>query len=392
MKIACLTTGTPRFDGDLAGTFVEELNLELASRGHLVEVFAPESPRRAPPTRNGIRVHEVPYLRPRELERTFYGAGALDNAAHSVAAKFGMLTFPPAMLARVATHAARFDAFLAHWAVPSGAVAGLVARGKPHVVVFHSGDVHLLTQVPALAALVVRGLLASHARLVFVAESLRARLAASLPSSLADALRRNSSVISMGVRPPPADLPERAVLRESLKLERFTVVTLGRLVPIKGLDVLVRALAGLDVDLVVLGDGPERGALERLASDLDVRARFAGTSVGDEKWRWLAAADLFAMPSLDHDGRTEGLPVALLEAMTAGLPIVATRTGGIPEACEGAGVLLAPPNDARALRDAVVTLLGDPALRTTYIHRSRAASARFQWSEIAPAFESLLRA
>jgi glycosyltransferase involved in cell wall biosynthesis len=391
VKIACLTTSYPRFEGDIAGTFAEELNLELTSRGHHIEVYAPESPLPSPRTRRGIRVHEIPYCRPRALERTFYGAGALDNIVHSPLATLGLFTFPPAMLAKVATQAARFDAFLAHWAVPSGLVASLVANGQPHVVVFHSGDVHVLTKSGPLAAMLVRRLLDSRARLVFVADSLRARLANALPPRVAHALRENSSVISMGVRTPPTHLPGRDELRAALGLSRFTIVTLGRLVPIKGLDVLVRALAGLDADLVVLGDGPERGALERLANDYNVRARFIGTCVGDEKWRWLSAADAFAMPSLEHEGRTEGLPVALLEAMTAGLPVVATRTGGIPEACEGAGCILVEPNDAHALRESVRSLQRDRALCTTYIRRSLDASARFRWSEIAPVFESLLR-
>ena len=137
------------------------------------------------------------------------------------------------------------------------------------------------------------------------------------------------------------------------------VVYTGRLSPEKGVDVLVDAWAearrrGCLGTLCLVGDGPERQALERRAVALGVRGatRFAGPTA--DVAPWLQAADVFVLPS-----RQEGLSVALLEAMAAGVPAVATEVGGTREAVGGTAVLV-PPADPRALAEALCALLDEP--------------------------------
>jgi glycosyltransferase involved in cell wall biosynthesis len=133
------------------------------------------------------------------------------------------------------------------------------------------------------------------------------------------------------------------------------VVAIARLVPQKGVDVAVRAMAGLDASLVVLGDGPERPRLEALAHDLNVRLLLPGR-VGD------VASVLSRADVLVHPARWEGFGLALLEAMLAGLPVVATRVSAIPEiVVDGETGLLVPPDDAGALAIALRRVLDDPA-------------------------------
>ena len=132
-----------------------------------------------------------------------------------------------------------------------------------------------------------------------------------------------------------------------------------RLEPQKGVDVAVRALARLrDVEpaaeLVVLGDGPERDRLEDLARELDVPVHLLGR-VPDVA-AWLRRADV-----LVHPARWEGFGLALLEAMLAQLPVVATNVSSIPEiVADGATGLLVPPDDPEALAEAIARVLGDP--------------------------------
>src|SRR5207253_2618992 len=131
-----------------------------------------------------------------------------------------------------------------------------------------------------------------------------------------------------------------------------------RLVPQKGVDVAVRALARVREDhpkaeLVVLGEGPERQALERLADDLGVPVHLLGR-VPDVA-EWLRRADL-----LVHPVRWEGFGLALLEAMLASLPIVATEVSSIPEiVVDGETGLLVPPDDPAALAAAIAAVLDD---------------------------------
>lgn len=141
------------------------------------------------------------------------------------------------------------------------------------------------------------------------------------------------------------------------------MLCVARLVPQKGIDVLLRAVAAVrvaagDVHLTVLGDGPERPNLVRLAADLGltdlVEFRGAVTEVAPH----LAGAGIFVLPS-----RFEGFPLALLEAMAAGLPVVATVVDGNTDIVRhGMDGLLVPPDDPGALANALLRLLREPSL------------------------------
>jgi glycosyltransferase involved in cell wall biosynthesis len=152
------------------------------------------------------------------------------------------------------------------------------------------------------------------------------------------------------------DGPPRAWAPTEVELpEGRLVAAVARLVPQKGLDVAVQALAGLDASLVVLGEGPERPRLEALARGLGVRLLLPGR-VGD------VATVLRRADVLVHPARWEGFGLALLEAMLCGLPVVATRVSSIPEiVADGETGLLVPPDDADALRQALGRVLDDPA-------------------------------
>lgn len=138
----------------------------------------------------------------------------------------------------------------------------------------------------------------------------------------------------------------------------------GRLAAVKGLRVLFEALAAFGQEgprLVLVGDGPDRAALEREAAarGLGDRIRFDGYRSQGEVAAALAEADLFVLPSF-----AEGVPVVLMEAMASRKPVVATRVGGVSELVEdGVSGLLVPPSDAAALGAAIGRLAAEPALR-----------------------------
>lgn len=156
----------------------------------------------------------------------------------------------------------------------------------------------------------------------------------------------------------------------------------------KAIDDLVCAARGLDAGLCVVGEGPERPRLESLARDQGVRAAFAGGRDGAAAL--VAAFDAFALPS-----RSEGLPLALLEAMAAGVPAVATRVGGVPEALAGGAGWLVEPGDVDGLHRALVEALADraeadrraararDAVRTRYAPRTVAERVLAVYREVA---------
>lgn len=149
-----------------------------------------------------------------------------------------------------------------------------------------------------------------------------------------------------------------------ITLDQIMVVNVARIAPFKALHILVQAAAILapdfpDLRVVIVGDGPLRAEMEQLVNMLGVgdTVRFAGVrrDIPDV----LAAADIFALSS-----SCEGLPIAILEAMAAGLPIVSTAVDGIPEVVlEGEVGLLCPPQDAQALADKLRRVIENPTLR-----------------------------
>jgi glycosyltransferase involved in cell wall biosynthesis len=137
---------------------------------------------------------------------------------------------------------------------------------------------------------------------------------------------------------------------------------IGRMVPIKDLPLLLDAVAALPpalshVRLLLVGDGPEREACERRAREAGIAARVEWAGFVDDPGAALARMSVFALPS-----RHEGLPLAMLEAMAAGVPCVVAAVGGIPAAIgdSGAATLVSERTPA-AWAAALARVLGDPA-------------------------------
>jgi glycosyltransferase involved in cell wall biosynthesis len=173
-----------------------------------------------------------------------------------------------------------------------------------------------------------------------------------------------------------------------------SLLFVGRLHAQKNLPILLHAAAELRqqwprLRVILVGDGPERGSLGRLVTDLGLgdMVRFVGEV--NDVLTYLHGADLFVHPS-----RSEGMPGALLEAMACGLPCVATRIGGTVDVMrDGEEGLLVPAGDVRALRGAIGRLLEDPALARRLGRQARATvEARFSMAHVAQQYRALYKA
>jgi glycosyltransferase involved in cell wall biosynthesis len=154
------------------------------------------------------------------------------------------------------------------------------------------------------------------------------------------------------------------------------VITVAVLRPPKGIDRLIRAMAQLaDTDpaltLLIVGDGDERATLEGLAAKLGISDRVIFAGFRDDVHALLQVAELFVLPTL-----WEALPTVLMEAMAAGLPIVASNVGGIPDMVrDGVEGVLVEKDNVPALADAIQIIMGDETLRSAM---ARAARARVE--------------
>jgi lipopolysaccharide/colanic/teichoic acid biosynthesis glycosyltransferase/glycosyltransferase involved in cell wall biosynthesis len=169
-------------------------------------------------------------------------------------------------------------------------------------------------------------------------------------------------VVPYGLCPAPYTTGAAAAARPVG--EPTTLLFVGRLVPYKGVDVLLRALQGLAARAVIVGDGPCRASLESLAADLGVadRVTFAGQVPDDTRLEWYRAADVFVLPSVS---RQEAFGMVQVEAMLSGLPVVSTALPtGVPWVNQhGETGLVVPPGDPDALRAALASLAASSELR-----------------------------
>ncbi len=182
-------------------------------------------------------------------------------------------------------------------------------------------------------------------------------------------------------------LPAKESARRALGLptDGPLIGCVGRLSHQKGVDVLLRAFATMSADssVVVAGEGEEESVLRVLARDLGVAERVHFVGFQDDVRGVLAAIDAFCMPS-----RWEGFGLALVEALAAGVPVVATGVDSIPEVMGDAGVRV-PPDDVAALASALDEVLREPRANDPLCDRGRAQAARFGVDSMVAAYDAL---
>jgi colanic acid/amylovoran biosynthesis glycosyltransferase len=178
----------------------------------------------------------------------------------------------------------------------------------------------------------------------------------------------------IAVSPLGVDVDEFAAVSSDPAKLHLDLICVGRLVPAKGQGVLLQAARelisrGRDIRLCLIGDGPDRDALESLAlaPEFENRVVFTGSVSSAQVRDYLGRADIFVLPSF-----AEGIPVALMEAMSMRIPCVSTCICGIPELIEnGVSGMLVAPSDVEALTDALDQLVTSASLRTTIGNNAR---------------------
>ncbi len=397
-----LTSSYPKYPGETTAPFIEEIAAGLVRRGHTVHVVAPfhRDLRRAPVER-GVHLHFFRYSPVRALDVWGYAEslqadvglrGAVYAAAplalgaalrcmlHVTAArtKDGHPQGQPRTADRksgsqfsvLGSRVLSFDLIHAHWVLPNGAPAALVARlrGLPLVLSMHGSDIYLAERAVPLSLAAASTFRAAAAATACSGDLRDRALRLGAPVGLVD-------IIPYGVDPhafqpdPQAGTLVRAEL--GLAPEAQLIVTVSRLVHKKGLTYLLEAFPQIVREhphavLVIGGYGDLRADLERHANELGVamNVRFPGQLDRTRAARYISAADVYAVPSIrDQGGNVDGLPNALLEGMAAARPIVASRVAGIPDViADGVHGLLLPERDSAAIATSINRLLADPAL------------------------------
>lgn len=385
LRVLLLSTSFPLRGGASSGVFVARLAQHYAERVQVTALVPADDVSAPPAAPGGLALHAFRYA-PRRLRVLAHLPGGIPVALRRRPAAWLLV---PALLAAMAAatwrRAARTDLVHANWAI-CGCIAGLVGRlrGLPVVTTLRGEDVTRGHRA-GLQRFVLRACVRLSTRVVGVSEAMVQWLRAEFPQA-ADRI----VAIPNGVDPAlleiavPRPRPD-GVLR---------VLSVGSLIPRKGMELIIGALAHLDehVRLRIVGDGPERDALHALALRLGVaeRVEFSGAVAPQAMAGVYAEADLFVLASY-----SEGRPNVVVEALAAGLPVVATGIAGVRELIsDGRSGLLVPPARTEALAAAIARLVADVPLRRTLgaAGREQVVRAGLTWDRAAARYLDLFHA
>ncbi len=385
-----VTSSYPKFPGDVTAPFIESIARAVVARGHTVDVVLPHHPELRRPADDPVRF--FPY---RYAPDAWSVWGYAQSLQADVKVKKGVYLLAPlvarALRRAVTTRlaATAYDVAQVHWVVPNAAFLSDLWRkpGIPVVVSCHGSDVFLAERLAPARALARRAF-AQAGSVTACSGDLHTR-AVRLGAAPARTHTVPYGVDATEFRPRAPSAAARA--RLGAANAEILVLAFGRLVEKKGFRVLVEAAAGLTgAKVAIVGEGDLSGPLAREIQERQAPVRLVGPLDRLAMAEALAAADIVIVPSVvDAAGNVDGLPNSLLEALSAGAAVVASRVAGIPDVVtDGENGLLVAPGDPAALRQALGRLMRDPDLRARLGAAARVRAEReLTWSAAARRFE-----
>ncbi len=387
MNILILTSCYPRFKDDHSGIFIQEYVNHLRQSGILANVLAPDNIQVDRRDTSNSSVYRFNYFWPRKSQRLAYGSGMPDNLKGSFLAKLQVIPFLTCFLLRSFRLLHEISIIHAHWIIPSGLIGALLSciTRKDLVVSVHSSDLWMINRNILMRKVGV--FIFQKAKIITIVSGAQRQV-------IKDILRHRYDVnkvikIPMGVDDLFETKTEELKNYDEMGDHNFKVLFLGRLVKVKGVEYLIKAMRGMDkMELLVYGDGKEEKRLKFLASKLGVNVLFSGGKTKFEKHKLIEHSDVVVVPSIvEKDGRTEGLPIVLLEALAHGKPVIASRVGGIQEIIKDKiNGILVEPGDVLALRNALKMLYQDAGLRLNLRNEARKTAEDFYWPKIKDKF------
>jgi glycosyltransferase involved in cell wall biosynthesis len=395
MRILHVVTAFPRDERDIIAPWLVELIKRQRAAGHDAQVFAPAYHGSADHEFAGIPVHRFRYFFAR-WEALTHDESAADRMRRSLLYRLMPAPFVIAGMFAIwrLCRRERYDVVHVHWPVPLAlwGWAGRAARRDRRaavVLTFYGIELRWVKRsLPFLKGFVLWA--CRRADRVVAISSETAREIRELVDVPVDVIPYTTPFPGRG------DAAPRALASGDGR--PLTILFVGRLVELKGLAYLIEAAARLrdrvPARIVAIGIGPERERLEALARERNIAVDFRNKVPDAELHLAFLTSDVLVLPSIiDARGDTEGLGVALLDAMSYCIPVIASRVGGIPDIIEdGVSGLLVPPADPQALAAAIERVAGDPAFARRLAEAGRdRLRTRFSWNVITAKWDAVYR-
>jgi glycosyltransferase involved in cell wall biosynthesis len=336
-----------------------------------------------------VRVVRYPYFYPISFEILTSGSGILHVARHHVLGKIQIVTFLISQFfgAVYLCSKNKFDVIHVHWIIPQGVIGVLIKFiwGIPVVVTVHGTDVFALKRLSWFKRFVL-----NHCTVCTVNSNETKR-----------AVRLLSSTVTIHKIPMGVDttLFKKSHNEENYNRNNPTLLGVGRLIKWKGFSVLIDAVSLLhkkypNMKVKIVGTGPWKNDLKLQAREQGISKTVGllGARSRRDVARLYAKSDLFILPSITDEvsGEREAQGVVLLEAFACGVPIVASRSGGIPDTIiHGKTGLLAREKDPKDLARQIDKMLRDEKLRQTCITNGFKEVTKYSWKLISSKFAQI---
>jgi glycosyltransferase involved in cell wall biosynthesis len=396
VNVLVLTSSFPRNEQSHEVRYIFDLAESLTHSGFVPFVLTPHySGGKSSELWGNVHVERFSYFFPSRYEKLAYGFGILYNLQKYPVA---ILNVPFFLLSEMffsllIIYSKKINLIHSHWFVPQGFIGALFQSflGIPHVATIHGSDLNTMKNNPLLRRLcpfIVR-----NSDLITVNSTfMKHKLESLVPDS-----GKKIMVIPMGISPvryqdlTSADADDR-------KSMGHIVLCVGRLIDLKGTIYLIDAMPRVstaypDATLLIIGDGPERETLENRVRDLGIEktVKFLGIINPADLPPYYHSADVFVLPSITKDGKTEALGVVLLEAMASGCPVIGSNVGGIPDIItDGENGFLVPEQRPDSIAEKIVRIFSDTELQERFRRNGLIrVQESFSWVVIAKKFSEV---
>ncbi len=390
-----VTSAYPSSEDPLKGTIISSFAEALVQKGIHVDMVVPHTSGNHPDSYcyNGVQVWRYHYFFPHSLEFLTDGVGIYYQFKIGILAK---IQLPLLLLFEIFTlllvvKKIKPDVIHTHWIIPHGFIGAIVHQltDIPHIISIHGSDINIVTRNPIFN--VILPFIKKNSQYI----TTNSKFTLEKTCSTITFIGCNMKVIPMGMGCQLNQNGSTLLKVEKIYNIQKKILFVGRLIEWKGVKILISAYKHVkkelpNTQLIIVGDGPDYKGLLDYTNKLEIQdsVQFKGYVKDDELQIYYQTSDIFVLPSYPIENQTEGLGVVLLEAMTAGVPVIGSDTGGIPDIIEdGVNGLLVPPGDEKMLAEAIKKLIQNPDLAEQFRREGfKTVQMKYSWEIITDAF------
>jgi len=380
-KLLITASTFPRHINDTEPSFILDLAKSLLPYFD-VTVLVPSAPKvKNSEVMDGVKVVRYRYFPIQNFETLCYPGAIIPRIKEK---KIRILLVPFLVLAlyiNIYKIIKDFDVVHAHWIIPQGFVQSLF--NKPFLMTGHGADVTSLNT--GIFKIIKKMTLKRANHITLVSRKLKDELCSMY------SVNCGMDIVSMGCSTDNFSKAHRTTnyFRQDNKK---IVLFVGRLAEKKGVTYLIDAMKYVDAILIIVGDGPLKSELMEQAKPFNDKIVFLGAKSKKELSTIYASSDIFVMPSIvSKDGDMEGLGLVGLEAMASGIPVIGTKTGGIPEIiCDGENGLLVEPENSHDIAKKINLLIQDDELREKLGQNGQMTASKYDYKLIGEKYAEIL--